>query len=158
VQLAAADPFGVLTRNHAELCLSRDAGRVAAFGLSPDLEVAPDARTAVVVLTVTPKAPATGAIRELAVERIDGTTLLAAAPDSPWPTDVTVTAGTAPTEFRLRIRPARCDAHAVAEDKVGTLLPVVVNVGGREGILKVAAGPALKGQIHDFVTAACAAH
>jgi hypothetical protein len=158
VHLAAADPFGVLARNHEELCLARDAGNVAAFGLAPELEVAADARTAVVRLTVTPNEAGTGPIRELTIERIDGTTLLAALPDSPWPAGVTVAAGTGPAEFHLRIRPARCDPHAVAEDKVGTLLPLVVTVGGREGILKVAAGPALKGRIHDFVTAACGAH
>jgi len=158
VHLATADPFGVLARNHGELCLARDAGRVAVFGLAPGLEVAADARTAVVRLTVTPNEAGTGTIPELAIERIDGTALLAAPPDSPWPTGVTVVAGTGPAEFRLRIRPARCDPHAVAEDKVGTLLPLLVNVGGRKGILKVAAGPGLKGQIHDFVTAACGAH
>jgi hypothetical protein len=156
--MAAADPFGVLARNYAELCLARDAGRVAMFSLAQDLEVAADARTAVVRLTVTPNKAGTGTIRELTIERIDGTTLLAAPPDSPWPSGVTVAAGTGPAEFRLRVRPARCDPHAVAEDKVGTLLPLLVNVSGREGTLKVAAGPALKGQIHDFVTAACGAH
>ncbi|WP_258073952.1 hypothetical protein [Arthrobacter sp. Y81] len=158
VQMVAADPFGVLARNYEELCLARDAGSVAVFRLAPDLEVAADARTAVVRLTVTPNEAGTGTIRELTIERIDGTTLLAAPPDSPWPSGVRVAAGTGPAEFRLRVRPARCDPHAVAEDKVGTLLPLLVNVGGREGTLKVAAGPALKGQIHDFVTAACGAH
>ena len=48
--MAAADPFGVLARNNAELCLARDAGRVATFRLAPDLEVAADGRTAVVRL------------------------------------------------------------------------------------------------------------
>ena len=51
VRMAAADPFGVLARNHAELCLARDAGRMARFGLAPDLEVAADGRTAVVRLS-----------------------------------------------------------------------------------------------------------
>ncbi|MFD8237495.1 hypothetical protein ACFV20_37220, partial [Streptomyces sp. NPDC059696] len=55
----------------------------------------------------------------------------------------------------LRIRPARCDPHAVAEDKVGTLLPLKVTVGKRNGLLKVAAPTELKGRIYDFVTAAC---
>lgn len=115
-------------------------------------------RTLSLRLTVTPNEAGTGTIPELTIERIDGTSLLAAPCDSPWPTGVTVVAGTGPAEFRLRIRPARCDPHAVAEDKVGTLLPLLVNVGGREGILRVASGPGLKGQIHDFVTAACSAH
>ena len=52
--------------------------------------------------------------------------------------------------------PARCDLHAVAEDKVGTLLPLRVSGRGQEGLLKIPAGTALRGQIYDFITAACA--
>jgi hypothetical protein len=157
-RLPASDPFGVLARNYAEMCLTQDAARVAVIGLAPDLEVAADARTAVVRLTVTPRETGAGTPGRLTIERIEGTTLLAEPPESPWPHGVMVVAGGAAAEYRLRIRPARCDAHAVAEDKVGTLLPLLVNIGGREGTLKVAAGAGLKGQIYDFVTAACGAH
>jgi hypothetical protein len=157
-RLPASDPFGVLARNYAEMCLTQDAARVAVIGLAPDLEVAADARTAVVRLTVTPRETGAGTPGRLTIERIEGTTLLAEPPESPWPHGVTVVAGGGAAEYNLRIRPARCDPHAVAEDKVGTLLPLLVNIGGREGTLKVAAGAALKGRIYDFVTAACGAH
>jgi hypothetical protein len=157
-RLPASDPFGVLARNYAEICLAQDAARVAVIGLAPDLEVAADARTAVVRLTVTPREAGAGTPGRLTIERIGGTTLLAEPPESPWPHGVMVMAGGAAAEYNLRIRPARCDAHAVAEDKVGTLMPLLVNIGGREGTLKVAAGAALKAQIYDFVTAACGAH
>lgn len=157
-RLPAADPFGVLARNYAELCLAKAAARVAVIGLAPDLEIAADARTAVVRLTVTPREAAAGTPERLSIERIEGTTLLAEPPETPWPRGVVVVAGGAAAEYRLRIRPARCDAHAVAEDKVGTLLPLLVDVGGKKGTLKIAAGAALKGQIYGFVTAACGAH
>ncbi len=157
-RLRAADPFGVLARNYAEMCLAQAAARVAVIGLAPDLEVAADARTAVVRLTVTPREAAAGTPERLTIEQIEGTTLLAEPPETPWPRSVVVVAGGAAAEYRLRIRPARCDAHAVAEDKVGTLLPLLVDVAGWKGSVKVAAGPALKGQIYDFVTAACGAH
>jgi len=157
-RIPTGDPFGVLARNYAEMCLTQDAARVAVIGLAPDLEVAADARTAVVRLTVTPREAGAGTPGRLTIERIEGTTLLAEPPDSPWPQGVMVAAGGAAAEYRLRIRPARCDPHAVAEDKVGTLLPLLVNIGGREGTLQVAAGAALKGQIYDFVTAACGGH
>ncbi|WP_235347367.1 hypothetical protein [Arthrobacter sp. SPG23] len=156
--LPAADPFGVLARNHSELCLAQDAGQIADIGLAPDLEVAADGRTAVVRLQVTPRAAGPGTLRTLIIERIEGTTLLAEAPESPWPRGLTVAAGAGPLKLSLRIRPARCDPHAVAEDKVGTLLPVRVDAGGRKGVLKVAAGTLLKARIHEFVTAACTAH
>jgi hypothetical protein len=157
-RLPATDPFGVLARNYAELCLAQAAAHVAAIGLAQDLEVAADARTAVVRLTVAPREAAPGTPQRLTIEQIGGTTLLAEPPEAPWPRDVAVEAGGAAAEYRLRIRPARCDPHAVAEDKVGTLLPLLVDVDGRRGTLKIAAGTALKGQIYDFVTAACGAH
>ncbi|CAN7385271.1 hypothetical protein [Arthrobacter sp. LjRoot14] len=157
-RLPAADPFGVLARNHSELCFAQDAGQIADMGLAPELEVSADGRTAVVRLRVTPRAAGAGGSRTLTIERIEGTTLLAEAPESPWPRGITVAAGTAPRELSLRIRPARCDPHAVAEDKVGTLLPLRVDAGGRQGVLKVAAGAVLKARIYEFATAACAAH
>jgi hypothetical protein len=91
----------------------------------------------------------------LTIDRIDGTTLLEEDPGAPWPRSVTVSTGGPGEELRLGIRPARCDPHAVAEDKVGTLLPLRVHTAGREGVLKIDAGPLLRGRIYDFVTAAC---
>ncbi|HEY3573818.1 MAG TPA: hypothetical protein VGK98_08340 [Arthrobacter sp.] len=154
----ADDPFGVLERNNQELCLAVDAAAVAAIALDRRLEVAPDSRTAVVRLVIIPKerggaGPDAG---PMTIAGIGGTTLIAEPAEQPWPRNVRIAQGTPRTELRLRIRPARCDPHAIAEDKVGTLLPLHVSVGGREGQLKIAAGTALRGQIYDFVTAACA--
>jgi hypothetical protein len=53
------------------------------------------------------------------------------------------------------VRPARCDPHAVAEDKVGTLIPLALDVAGQEGVVKVAASPALRGQLYDAVIRIC---
>lgn len=93
----------------------------------------------------------------LALERFEDTMPLAEAAADPWTVDNVVKAGEAPFVMNLRLRPARCDAHAVAEDNVGTLLPVRVAVGMRSGQLKLAAGATLRGQLYDFVTKACAA-
>ena len=73
----------------------------------------------------------------------------------PWPRSVAVHAGGAIQHFRLGIRPARCDPHAIADDKVGTLLPLRVSAGGRDGVVKIDAGAMLRGRIHDFVSTAC---
>jgi hypothetical protein len=156
---AAVDPFGVLERNNTELCLAADAAAVASIVLDRRLEIAPDGRTAVVRLVITPKKTGGAGIAEgipMTIGSIDGTTLIAAASDAPWPRDVRIVQGTGRAELTLRIRPARCDPHAVAEDKVGTLLPLHVSVGGRQGLLKIAASAALRAQIYDFVAAACA--
>lgn len=153
----ATDPFGVLARNNSELCVAREASAVATIALAQDLEVAADGRTAVVRLLLQPRAASSGVggAGELVIDRIEETTLLAEAGQDPWPRSVTVRAGGAPTEVRLGIRPSRCDPHAVAEDKVGTLLPLQVRVAGREGILKIDAGNQLRNRIYDFVTKAC---
>ncbi|MFE4228559.1 hypothetical protein ACFRJ8_11810 [Arthrobacter sp. NPDC056886] len=154
----AADPFGVLARNNSEMCLSRAASAVAAVALAPDLEVATDGRTGVVRLLIKPRAAGgagAGSAGELVIDRIEETTLLAEAPQAPWPHTLTLRTGGPQAEMRLGIRPARCDPHAVAEDKVGTLLPLRVRVAGREGVLKIDAGNRLRGRIYDFVTKAC---
>ncbi|MET3368638.1 UNVERIFIED_CONTAM: hypothetical protein ABIE34_001879 [Jeotgalibacillus campisalis] len=150
---SASDPFGVLPRNADELCIAAEAAAVATIVLDPGLEVAADGRTAVVRLIITPATPGTDA-QSLTIEGIDETTLLAQSPAAPWPRNVLL--GTAKQELPLTIRPARCDPHAVAEDKVGTLLPLRVAIGERIGVLKIAAPNGLRGRIYDFVTAACA--
>jgi len=156
----AVDPFGVLERNNMELCLAAEAAAVADIVLDRRLELAADGRAAVVRLVITPKetngAGSRPAGKAMAIGSIDGTTLIAEPADHPWPRDVRIVQGTPRSELLLRIRPARCDPHAIAEDKVGTLLPLHVSVGGRAGLLKIAAGSALRAQIYDFVRAACA--
>ncbi|MFE4195999.1 hypothetical protein ACFRJ9_09055 [Paenarthrobacter sp. NPDC056912] len=150
----AADPFGVLARNAGELCLAKEASAVATIVLAPGLDVAADGRTAVVRLLITPVAPS-GAAQTLTIESIEETTLLAEPPTEPWPTNVLIRSGADRQEIALGIRPVRCDPHAVAEDKVGTLLPLRIKVGDRQGQLKIAASTELRGRIYDFVTAAC---
>ena len=160
ISVEAQDPFNVLPRNADELCLAADAAAVATIVLNSDLEVAPDGRTAVVRLVITPAGTPGESPQKLTIRSIDGTTLLAESPADPWPRDIAISPGMARKELPLTIRPARCDPHAVAEDKVGTLLPLRISVGAREGVLKVAAPNELRGRIYDFVTAACggAAH
>ncbi|MFJ6535759.1 hypothetical protein ACIQH5_05975 [Paenarthrobacter sp. NPDC091711] len=150
---SASDPFGVLPRNAGELCIAAEAAAIATMVLDPGLEEAADGRTAVVRLVITPATPGSG-MKSLTIESFEETTLLAQSPSAPWPVNVTV--GAAQQEVTLTIRPARCDPHAVAEDKVGTLLPLRVAIGERKGLLKIPASNDLRGRIYDFVTAACA--
>ncbi|MET1065366.1 MAG: hypothetical protein ABWX85_10390 [Arthrobacter sp.] len=157
--VGATDPYGVLGRNNAEMCLAQAAAAVADIRLDPVLEVAADARSAVLGLAITPR-HAPGAVNPdstgtLTINRVDGTTLLDEDPGVPWPRSVSVSAGGPSQHFRLGIRPARCDPHAIADDKVGTLLPLRVTAGGRDGVLKIDAGPLLRGRIYEFITTSC---
>lgn len=155
----AADPYRVLERNNAEMCLAQAADAVAGLRLEPELEVSADAQSAVLTLAITPRnAPGAvnpGSAPTLTIKSIDGTILLEEDQSAPWPRSVPVHAGGVRQQFRLGIRPARCDPHAIAEDKVGTLLPVRVSAGGRDGVLKVDAGALLRGRIYEFITTAC---
>ncbi|MEE2569128.1 hypothetical protein V1638_06915 [Pseudarthrobacter sp. J64] len=151
-----SDDFGVLDRNLHEYCLEQPVRAIAAVELLPELH-SNGAGSATIFLAITPAAEPSdlGATKVLRIERILGTTLLAADPAAPWPEGLQVRAGDPPRTLQLQVRPARCDPHAVAEDKVGTLLPLMVDVGGVKGTIKAAARPELKGAIHDFVSAAC---
>jgi hypothetical protein len=152
--LTVEDPFGVLARNNSEMCLDKAVREIATFQPSPELTVSDDGSTAVVRVLVLP-GPAAGQQEELTIDRIDGTTLIAEDAAQPWPRGVQVSAGDPPAELRLAIRPARCDPHALAEDKIGTLLPFHVTTGRRSGVLKIDSGDVLRHRIYDFVTAAC---
>ncbi|KQN88558.1 hypothetical protein [Arthrobacter sp. Leaf69] len=155
----ATDPYGVLSRNNAEICLALAVSAVAGIRLEPELEVSADGQRAVLGLAITPRStpgsPLPGPSGALILHRIDGTTLIDEDPVAPWPRSVAVHAGGAIQHFRLGIRPARCDPHAIADDKVGTLLPLRVSAGGRDGVVKIDAGGMLRGRIHDFVSTAC---
>lgn len=157
--VAATDPYGVMERNNTEMCLAQAAAAVADLRLAPDIEVSADAQTAVLTLAITPRstpgAVNPGSTGSLTLNWIDGTPLLEEDQRAPWPRSVSVRAGGAFQQVRLGIRPARCDPHAIADDKVGTLLPLRVSVGGRDGVLKIDAGALLRGRIYEFITTAC---
>jgi hypothetical protein len=152
--LTVEDPFGVIARNNSEMCLEKAVQEIATLQPSPELAVSDEGTTAVVLVLILPE-PARGRQEVLTIDRIEGTTLIAEDTAQPWPSGVQVSAGGPPVELRLAIRPARCDPHAVAEDKIGTLLPFRVTADGRNGVLKIDTGDVLRHRIYDFVTAAC---
>ena len=57
---------------------------------------------------------------------------------------------------RVPIVPNRCDPHALAEDKIGTLFVLAAEVaGGRSGSLSLPASPELRGELYEYFTRAC---
>jgi hypothetical protein len=73
-------------------------------------------------ITLTPTGTAAG----IRFGGFGSTVLFAQTGDSPTSVDVPLDAGDPPTEQVMSVVPARCDPHALAEDKVGTLFPVTV--------------------------------
>lgn len=64
-----------------------------------------------------------------------GTVLLRFAAGAEAPVGLSVAAGDAPSVVEIAVVPQRCDAHAIAEDKVGTLFDLVARVDGREVVV-----------------------
>ena len=72
-----------------------------------------------------------------------------------------VDAASAPSTIELDLVPNRCDPHAIAEDKRGTIIPLRVGFAGDpagEGVgeIAVATSPDVAAALYDFVRAACA--
>ena len=60
-----------------------------------------------------------------------------------------------PSVVVLQLTPGRCDPHAIAEDKRGTIMPIDVVVDGTAGRIYVPAADAVRGALYTFVTESC---
>jgi len=89
------------------------------------------------------------------LDEIERTTLLDSAEGDSWPVALSTAPG-GTTSATMVAMPARCDAHAVAEDKRGTFLPVRTTVDGvPQPLFYLDLGADLRGQVHRFVGEAC---
>lgn len=154
--VAPDDGFHMLDRLHDEGCLVENVDAIAhltAVSLTaPVVEPAP----AELLISVEP----TGADGTVTVETISSTTLLnPAGPDgigvNQLPLGIELTAD-GPDEIRVPIVPNRCDPHALAEDKIGTRMPLYVTLAdGTEGRYVLAASDELRGQMYAFFSSYC---
>ncbi|WP_448062225.1 hypothetical protein [Cellulomonas hominis] len=165
VDLPGDDPRGHLTRIHGEDCAAAAVAAGAELSVADALVVQEVAGELLgsLDLTLTPRPG--GPV--VAVTGVDGTVLLAPLTGAAWSTPELTTApptGTpAPAPDRpgtittsLTFRPARCDAHAVAEDKRGTFLGVHTTVDGvAQPVFYLAVTTEVRGQIHDYIGQAC---
>jgi hypothetical protein len=153
--LTADDPFDTVARVNAEDCLAASVADVAAIMMPEHLRSTgsgPD-RRAVIDVTIEPVATGDTTMR---IDRVYGTTLLNAEDGIDWTLGVDVAAGDAPLVLSLPVRPARCDAHAIADDKRGTILPFEIETGdGRAGRLDVPSDPGLKAELYEYYGERC---
>lgn len=145
-----------VARIHGEDCAAAAAAAGLRVSLVDELAVqeADGRPVAHVVLRVEP-VPGGPHVRVVSVR---GTTLLrpAGTTDTFWTVDVDSAEPPADGRLVLRAVPARCDLHAIAEDKRGTVLGVQTVVDGVEQPLFFVAAPdALRGALYDFVVDAC---
>lgn len=103
----------------------------------------------------------TGGQGTLELETLHSTTLFMPAdpvtgePTTSQPLSVTITGTDEPSIVTLVLTPGRCDPHAVAEDKLGTVMPIDVVASGVAGRISVPSADAVRGALYTFVTDAC---
>lgn len=155
LEVTPEDPNGHLARIHGEDCAAVAVARGATLALGPRLATRqePDGRwVGTVELTVTPRPGGP----EVVVDAVERTVLLDPAAGGPQWTAALSTAPDGARTVGLDVVPARCDPHAVAEDKRGTAFGVRAHVDGvAQPVFHVTADDALRGLVHDFVALAC---
>ena len=157
--VAPLDDTGAIERISGEDCLAAAVDSLVTITPAERLrtEGAGAAASVWLDVTLTP----TGEAGAVTIDRVGPTTLLAPATatgtGTGWPVGLTVDADTPRRTISLELRPARCDPHAVAEDKRGTVLPFAVrSEAGPAGSYNVSVSDALRGEIYAWITARCA--
>ena len=153
--LTADDPFDTVARVNAADCLAESVADVATIVMPEHLRStgAGTDRRAFIDVVVEPVGSGDSTMR---IERIYGTTLLNAEDGIDWTLGVDVAAGAAPMTLSLPVRPARCDAHAIADDKRGTILPFEITASdGRAGRLDVPSSDGLKAELYAYYGERC---
>lgn len=160
VEVPAADDTGQIDALHAAECFKMEVAELADLSITAPPRVRDLAGVPVADLTV--HVEPTGEAGSLEIERVGSTTLLQQVdPRSGerlrdgYAVDLTVTAPD-PAELSFTVVPGRCDAHAVAEDKQGTLFRMDVVLDGQAGQVTVASPTAVTAALYDFVREACA--
>jgi hypothetical protein len=154
-ELVADDPFDTVARVNAADCLAESVAEVAAIVMPEHLRSTGTGaeRRAFIDVEILPEASGETSMR---IERVYGTTLLNAEGGIDWTLGTDVAAGDPPFTLSLPVRPARCDAHAIADDKRGTILPFEVSASdGRSGRLDVPAPDGLKAELYAYYGERC---
>ena len=160
VELTPVDKYHRMEQLRVEDCIGQSLARHVVLELStlPRTVTSHGRTVAELDLTVTP----TGADGSATVDAILSTVLFAvtdpATGETPAsvPLDIAVDATSTPRTVTLEVIPSRCDPHAVAEDKRGTVFPFTVTTSdGTAGTAFVAATPEVKAALFAFVGVAC---
>lgn len=150
-------PFDSISVVHGQDCAQEDFEKVATIAVASALRFDPPVaadgkRAALLDLTFTP----TGAAGSVTLRSAEDTTLLAQREGTFRTFDLTFTAASAPTTITLDFVPEACLQHRVAEDKIGTLIPLRVDAGPyRDALFSIATPIAVKNALLDWVGAYC---
>jgi hypothetical protein len=153
--LTPDDPFDTLARLNNADCLAQSVATVAEITLPEHLRSTgsgPD-RRAVIDVQVTPVASGDASMH---IGQVANTTLLSNESGAEWPLDIEVAAGDPSFTIELPVAPARCDAHAIADDKRGTIMGFDITTSdGRAGRIDRPSGDALKAELYAYYGERC---
>jgi hypothetical protein len=152
----AGDPYDTLPRLQETGCLAHAVERIATFTLPERLRIegSGEATRAWIDIAVQPSGTGDGS---LSIAQVLGTTLLSAEGGLNWAYSADIAANDPPTTIELPVRPARCDQHAGAEDKRGTIIPLEITTSdGWSGLYELRSGQALKDDLFAYFTERCA--
>lgn len=155
-ELVPDDPFELLDRLHDEACLVTRVDAVVRLTASTLIGPASYPAPADLVIEVGP----TGQPGTVTVDAIRSTTLLnPAGPDGVGASELPLgieLGPDGPRELRVPLVPNRCDAHAIAEDKIGTRMPLTVTTDdGVTGRYVLDADDELRAAMYAFYSAYC---
>jgi len=153
------DPAGRLPEIHEEDCFAASVIEHTAIEASTlPREILVEGRLlAELDLTITP----TGSDGSVVVDGVLDTVLLELVDPArgmavdELPVDTTIDPATEPFTVTLLLAPARCDAHAIAEDKRGTIFPVRATSEAGAGILFVSSTDEVRAGLYNFVRRSC---
>ncbi|MCR2826120.1 hypothetical protein [Microbacterium sp. zg.Y909] len=151
-RVAADDPLRFVAGLHARECLAHDVAAVTALswgGFTPS----PPGSPATLRLDI---APAGGA-QPLRIVEVRPTNLLQFGAEStdPFPVALAVDGTGEAASVDVPLMPLRCDAHAVQEDKRGTVFTLAVETASGEGLIEVPADEEERGRILSWVADWC---
>ncbi len=78
-------------------------------------------------------------------------------PVSLLPLAIEVSGEDSPSTVTIAVVPSRCDAHALADDKRGTILPIDVEAGRRSGVSYFPVSEKIKADLYEYIRETCAA-
>lgn len=150
------DTFSILESLHDNGCFIADmntVGTITAVSLTPTAQEQAPAR---LLISIVP----TGKDETVTINSVGSTTLLKPADpngigSAQLELGVVINAN-GPFEITIPIVPNRCDAHGIAEDKIGTRIPLYVTLAdGTEGRFVLPASDQLRTRMYSFYTSFC---
>lgn len=147
-------PFDSIALVHAQDCAQHEFEKVATISIAPAVRFEQVAGKPIALLDVT--FTPTGAAGSVTLHSTEDTTLLAQREGTLRTIGLTLTAASGPTTVTLDYVPAGCLQHRVAEDKIGTLIPMRVDAGPyRNTLFSMPVPAAVKAQLLDWVGVYC---